>query len=92
MMRWFGVAVVAGAFAWAAPAAATAPQAAMSQRHEGKVTDVSAQRHHRQDHRSYRPYDRSHDAHYYARPSDYRPYPYVFPAPFTFGFAFGPSW
>jgi hypothetical protein len=31
-------------------------------------------------------------AYYYDRPVYYRPYPYVSPAPFTFGIGFGPKW
>ena len=33
----------------------------------------------------YRPY-------YYARPTYYRPYPYLLPAPFPLGIGFGPFW
>ena len=43
--------------------------------------------HRRYDRHGYRP-----QPHYYARPYYYRPYPYSVPAPFTFGFAFGPGW
>jgi hypothetical protein len=112
MMRWIGVAVVAGVVALAAPASATTaaptrPQAAAQQRHVGKVTDLSAQRRYRHYYRHhyhygyrpyarpyYRPYSyyRPYDPYYYGRPSYYRPYPYVSPAPFAFGFGFGPFW
>ncbi|QIG91039.1 MULTISPECIES: hypothetical protein [unclassified Bradyrhizobium] len=108
MMRWIGVAAVACAFALTAPASATAatsakPQAGTQQRHAGKATDFSAQRHHHHYHRhhyrhGYGPYYRSfstyqpYGSYYYARPYYYRPYPYAAPAPFTFGFGFGPFW
>ena len=106
MMRWIGVAVVAGVVALAVPASAPAkPQTAALQWHAGKATDFSAQRHYRRYHRyhhhygyrpyerpTYRPYYRPYDSYYYGRPSYYKPYPYVSPAPFTFGFGFGPFW
>ena len=56
------------------------------------ATDFSARRYHRRyDRHGYRTYDRP-QPRYYARPYYYRPYPYSVPAPFTFGFAFGPAW
>ena len=51
---------------------------------------VSARRHYRRYHNGHRPYYRPY--YYYARPYYYRPYPYASPAPFTFGFGFGPFW
>ena len=52
------------------------------------ATDLGARRYHRHhDRHVYRPQPR-----YYARPYYYRPYPYAVPAPFTFGFNFGPGW
>ena len=57
-----------------------------------RATDFSARRHHRRYHlHGYRTYHRP-QPRYYARPYYYRPYPYSVPAPFTFGFAFGPWW
>lgn len=53
-----------------------------------RATDLGARRYHRlNDRHGYRPQPR-----YYARPYYYRPYPYSVPAPFTFGFNFGPGW
>jgi len=62
--------------------------------HDGKVTDFSARRvYRRYYHSGYRPYYRPYyGRYYYARPYSYRPYPYYGPAPFTFGFGFGPYW
>ena len=43
----------------------------------------------------YRPYGyyaRPYYSPYYGRPYYYRPYPYYAPAPFMFGFGFGPFW
>ena len=52
-----------------------------------RPTDFNARPYHRRyDRHGYRP-----QPHYYARPYYYRPYPYSMPAPFTFGFAFGPE-
>lgn len=93
MKTWIGAAIlgvaltlgepVATASAAATPSKPTA-QTAESQR----ATDFSARRHHRRyDRHGYRP-----QPSYYARPYYYRPYPYSVPAPFTFGFAFGPRW
>ena len=103
MMKWIGVAIVACVVGLAAPASAQTatpakPQPGVQQ-HTGKSTDFSAQRyHHRRYYRhyGYRPYYRPYYGPsypgYYARPYYYRPYPYYSPAPFTFGFGFGPYW
>ena len=86
-----GAAVVAGALAFAGPAAinsaaAAAPQIKTKAAGISEATDLSARRYSRRYYRyGYRPY-------YYARPSYYRPYPYYAPAPFPFGFGFGPFW
>jgi len=62
-------------------------------------TDISARRHvrryHHYYHSGYRHYRYGHRPYYpryYARPYYYRPYPYYAPAPFIFGFGFGPRW
>jgi hypothetical protein len=96
MRKWMGAAVVTAALALgASPASAAAPlksavQTAGSQKADSQVvTDVSGRRYHR--HYGYRRYYRPYP-HYYARPYYYRPYPYSAPAPFTFGFGFGPWW
>ena len=83
-----GVALTAGDPVAAAPAAATPATPAVQTAEAKRATDFSARRHHlRNDRHGYRPQPR-----YYARPYYYRPYPYAVPAPFTFGFAFGPAW
>jgi hypothetical protein len=98
MKGLIGATVVAGAFMFAGPAAinpalAAAPQvkaqtAGVSDATD--ATDFSARRYYRHHYRyGYRPYYRPY---YYARPYYYRPYPYSTPAPFTFGFGFGPFW
>ena len=86
--------LVASLFALAGPAAVD-PAAAASQvkvQTAGSgATDLSARRYyrHRHYHYGYRPY---YQPYYYARPYYYRPYPYYAPAPFMFGFGFGPFW
>ena len=77
------------ALAVGSPIATAAPvKPATSTAGSEGATEFSARRY-------YRRYDR-HDyqaqPRYYARPYYYRPYPYSVPAPFTFGFAFGPRW
>jgi hypothetical protein len=98
-----GAALVAVALAVAAPAAidpatAASREISVSKAEAVKVTDFSARRHYRRYY-GYRPYVRPYYApyyrpypYYYARPRYYRPYPYYAPAPFTFGFGFGPYW
>jgi hypothetical protein len=90
-----GVVALAG-HASAKPAITTQPQAAAQKAHAGQASDFQASdrpisarsRYHRRYYRyGYRPYYRPY---YYARPQYYRPYPYYAPAPFTFGFGFGP--
>ena len=94
-----GAAAVAGALVFAGPAAvnsaaAAAPQIKAKSAGISYATDFSAQRYHRRYYRyGYRPYYRPYyQPYYYARPQYYRPYPYYSPAPFTFGFGFGPFW
>ena len=94
MKGWISAAVVAGVVALAAPALALTAAAAQQQvvkqtADAGRATDFSAQRYYRRYHGyGYRPYYRPYP--YYARPYYYRPYPYYAPAPFLFGFGFGP--
>jgi len=92
-----GAAFVAGALVLAPAAinsaAAASPQARQQTGSSG-ATDFSSQRYDRRGlgyfyRPHYRPYDRPY---YYARPYFYRPYPYSVPAPFTFGFNYGPYW
>lgn len=93
--RWLGIALLAGALALAAPmvqAAAAPAQTARQKVDAARASDFSARRYHRRYYRygygmDFRPYP-----YYYGRPSYYRPYPYSSPAPFTFGFGFGPFW
>lgn len=98
MVKWFGPALLAVTLMFggstAIKSAAAAPvQAAAQERHASKSTDVSARRYYRhyRYRYAYRPYYRPY---YYARPYYYRPYPYYAPyyapAPFVFGFGFGP--
>ena len=94
MKHMIGAAVVAGALAFAGPAvvnpAAAAPQIKTQAAGTSDATDFSARRYDRRYYRyGYRPYYRPY---YYARPDYYRPYPYYSPAPFVFGFGFGPFW
>ena len=104
MRSLIGAAVVAGALAFAGPAAINSAAAATPQMKPqiaggaSGATDISARRYHRRHYRhGYRPYYRPHyrsyyRPYYYARPHYYRPYPYYAPAPFVFGFGFGPFW
>jgi hypothetical protein len=99
MKRWIGAAIVAGALAFAGPAAinsaaAAVPQIKAQAAGVSGATDFSAQRYHRRYYRyGYRPYYRPYyQPYYYARPQYYRPYPYYVPAPFPFGLGFGPLW
>ena len=93
MKRLIGAAFVAGALAFAGPAAISSAAAAEIKAQTAGVsgaTDFSAQRYHRRYYRyGYRPY---YQPYYYARPQYYRPYPYYAPAPFPFGLGFGPLW
>ena len=97
MTRWIGIAAGAAALALLTSASATAaatvkPQGTKQQRLAPSVTDVGAQRRYRRH--AVRPYSygRPYQRYYYARPTYYRPYPYAVPAPFVFGFGFGPYW
>ena len=69
--------------------AASPLQAAAQLPGSSNATDVSSRRHHGLRHhgRVDRLY---HRPSYYDRPYYYRPYPYASPAPFVFGFGFGP--
>ena len=96
MRSLIGAALVASALV-VAGAAAISPVAAASQAKAqsagtSDATDFSAHRYVRRYHRHSgysRPYYRPT---YYDRPVYYRPYPYLSPAPFTFGIGFGPVW
>jgi len=95
-MKSFCAFVLAGALALAAPAAinadAAAPQTQVQRAGTSEATDFSAHRHVRRYHRQHS-YDRPYyQPPYYDRPVYYRPYPYISPAPFTFGIGFGPKW
>ena len=71
--------------------AAAAPlQAAAQLSGTSKATDISSRRHHRHYHHRHGDRRYSGPAYYYGRPYHYRPFPYASPAPFVFGFAFGP--
>ena len=93
MTKWIGAATLAltlvlGGSAAINPAAAS--QAAVQKPGALQATELSARRRYRHYARyGYRPYYRPY---YYDRPSYYRPYPYYAPAPFAFGFGFGPWW
>jgi hypothetical protein len=96
MKHLIGSALVAGALAFAGPAAihqaaAATPQAQAQSSATKAATDFSARRTYRRHYRhyGYRPY---YQPYYYARPYYYRPYPYYAPAPFPFGLGFGPFW
>jgi hypothetical protein len=93
MIRWFAPALTALSLAFSGPAidsaAADALQVAAQVPGIAEATDVSSRRSHRR-HRHYHG-DRAHyRPRYYARPYEYRPYPYSTPAPFVFGLNFGP--
>ena len=96
MMRaWIGVALIAAAWSFSAPAASagagTVPR--VKAQEISQATDFSARRVHRR-YPAYPAYARypSYPAYprYYARPSCYRPYPYTVPAPFYLGFGYLP--
>jgi hypothetical protein len=103
MSKWFGLVVLALApiFAISAIEAAAAgtsqaalrqqptSQPATSQQAISDATDIGSRRQHRRLlHRDATgPY---YHPTYYDRPQYYRPYPYNVPAPFVFGFGFGP--
>jgi hypothetical protein len=104
MSKWFGpVALALTLFGISAvePAAAGTSQAtarqqatsqqATSQQATSETTEISSRRQHRLllHHEATRPY---YHPTYYDRPQYYRPYPYNVPAPFVFGFGFGPWW
>ncbi|CAN7750182.1 hypothetical protein LJR220_002325 [Bradyrhizobium sp. LjRoot220] len=104
MKTLIGAAAIAGALVFAGPAAVNSAAAASPQM-KGQTagtsgaTDFSAQPYYRRYGYGYyrpyyRPYYRSYyrPYPYYARPRYYRPYPYYAPAPFAFGFGFGPYW
>jgi hypothetical protein len=100
MKTVIGAAFVAGALVFVGPAAID-PAAAASPQMNGQAarssgaTDFSAQRYRRTFGYGYghRPvYRQPYQPTYYARPTYYRPYPYAVPAPFVFGFGFGPYW
>jgi hypothetical protein len=92
-------AVVAGTLALAGPAAidpadAASPKIVAGNTEASRATDFSAHRRYYRRYYGYRPYYRPYyqPYPYYARPHYYRPYPYYRPAPFSFGFGFGPYW
>ncbi len=95
MTKWIGAAILAltlmlGGSPAIKPASAAPLPAAVQKPESLQPTDLSARRRYRHYHRyGYRPYYRPY---YYARPYYYRPYPYYVPAPFPFGFGFGPWW
>jgi len=93
MIRWFATALAALSLilppAAIKSAAADALQVAAQEPGRAKATEVSSRRSHRR-HRDQQ-VDRVHyRPRYYARPYEYRPYPYSTPAPFVFGLNFGP--
>ena len=89
MNIWMGVALVASALAFSAPAAvagtSTAPGAKAAA--TSGATDLRA-RHIFRDRPAYAGYPNSPT--YFARPYYYRPYPYGVPVPFFLGFAYLP--
>jgi hypothetical protein len=89
MNIWMGVALVASALAFSAPAAvagtSTAPGAKAAA--TSGATDSRARRIFR-DRPAYAGYPNSPT--YFARPYYYRPYPYGVPVPFFLGFAYLP--
>lgn len=95
MKAGVGVALVAAALAFSAPAAIAgtkvAPQA--KAQNVSDATDFSARRIYRR-YPAYPAYARypAYPAYpaYYARPYYYRPYPYAVPAPFFLGFTYLP--
>lgn len=95
MKRLITAALVAGTLSMAVPgtneSALAAPQAKTQVAASSGSTDVGAHRRHRRHHAQHRFHTGTfYSPPYYARPAYYRPYPYTTPAPFTFGFGFGP--
>jgi hypothetical protein len=94
MKNLIGAAIVTACLTLGGPAVldSTAQAARVTAQAAGPVdaTDISARRRSHRDH--YRYAYRAYDPVYYDRPYYYRPYPYLLPAPFTFGFGFGPWW
>jgi len=90
MLRWIGAAILAltlmcGGVAAINPVSAT-PLQAMEQKPEtSRATDLSTRR--RAGHHTRYAHRRYYRPHYYDRPSDYAPAPFV---PFNFGYGFGP--
>ena len=103
MSKWFGAVLLALTLMFvtvmfgisaveptaAAASEATPRQPATSQQASSDATDISSRRRHQLHGEAARPYYRPT---YYDRPQYYRPYPYNVPAPFVFGFGFGPWW
>ncbi|MBH5401293.1 hypothetical protein HZZ13_26420 [Bradyrhizobium sp. CNPSo 4010] len=86
MARWIALAVAAALVA-GLPCASAAPRATIPEASAGiAVFDV---RRHARIYDIARPAVRR-DPRYYARPVQYRPYPYRVPAPFVF--SYGPFW
>jgi hypothetical protein len=87
MKAWIGVALVAAAQAFSAPAAiaatGTAPQSKAAV--ASNATDPGARRIHRRH-----PASPAYVPTYFARPYYYRPYPYDVPVPFFLGFGYLP--
>src|SRR5580693_6676912 len=87
--------VLTSGLAFADPAATGSPATAANARAQTKAqtagspktAGLSARQRYRHDRHGDRP---SEQPYYYGRPTDYRPYPYDFPAPFFLGVAFGP--
>jgi hypothetical protein len=96
VMKRFSAFLFAGTLVLAAPAAITsataAPLAKVPRAGISAATDFSAHRHIRRHHRHHGHHSPYYQPHYYDRPVYYRPYPYVSPAPFTFGIGFDPAW
>jgi Ni/Co efflux regulator RcnB len=95
MTRSIGAAVLAAILMFGGPvainsAAAESSDAAMQKPQASKSTDLGARR--RIRHSTHYADRRYVQPHYYDRPDDYRPYPYVVPVPFFLGFGFGPWW
>ncbi|PJG50414.1 hypothetical protein CVM73_36525 [Bradyrhizobium forestalis] len=86
MARWVALAVAA-ALAASLPRAFAAQRVTMPEASAG-IAVFEMRRHARTQH-IVRPAARR-DPRYYARPVDYRPYPYAVPAPFVF--SYGPFW
>jgi hypothetical protein len=92
MKAWVGLAVLTAALVFATPAAIARTRAAPQAKPvaTSDATDLSARRVYRR-YRAYPSYARypSYPA-YYARPYNYRPYPYTVPVPFFLGFGYLP--